>query len=268
MNPANVLDLSQSVGDSGDPALFVTSAKSKEVDGVLPSEKQILVVEDERVLRDLLLKTLENTGYDVITVDNGQEALSLVEKHSLDLILLDVMMPKMDGFAFCEKVRETSDVPILMLTALNRPDDVVRGLQLGADEYVTKPFSFNELNMRIHSLLRRTSWMNGSAPLAYCYTDGIALNDKTEMAYINGREVQLTPMEYRFLRYLMTHPDRPISNKTLLNEVWNYEEDTNTSIVQSIVRRIRIKIEDDPSNPNFLVSVWGIGYKFQTGTTN
>lgn len=262
MIPTEVYELTTDFGD-----ILGEAQEAAEVDGVLPSDKKILVVEDERLLRDLLLKTLENTGYDVITVDNGQEALSMIETHSIDLILLDVMMPKMDGFAFCEQVRKSSDVPILMLTALNRPDDVVRGLQLGADEYVTKPFSFSELNMRIHSLLRRTSWVNGSAPLAYCHSDGLALNDKSEVAYIDGREVQLTPMEYRFLRYLMTHPDRPISNKTLLNEVWNYREDTNTSIVQSIVRRIRIKIEEDPSSPVFLVSVWGIGYKFQTTTT-
>lgn len=261
MNPRETY--SESVGFAGN-GQHLYEETMPDTDGIVPSEKKILIVEDEKLLRDLLLKTLINTGYNVLSVDNGSDALLAVGEQTIDLILLDVMMPKMDGFAFCEKVRETSDVPILMLTALNRPDDVVRGLQLGADEYITKPFVFNELSMRIHSLLRRTSWLNGSAPIAYCTSDGVSLNDKSETAYVQGREVQLTPMEYRFLRYLMTHPDRPISNKTLLSEVWNYREDTNTSIVQSIVRRIRIKIEEEPSSPTHLVSVWGIGYKFQS----
>lgn len=261
MNPRETYSPSVGLADKKQPFY---EEPQPETDGIVPGEKTILIVEDEKLLRDLLLKTLINTGYEVISVDNGSDALLAVSQETVDLILLDVMMPKMDGFVFCEKVRESSDVPILMLTALNRPDDVVRGLQLGADEYVTKPFTFNELNMRIHSLLRRTSWLNGSAPIAYCTSDGLSLNDNSETAYIHGNEIQLTPMEYRFLRYLMTHPDRPISNKTLLSEVWNYRDDSNTSIVQSIVRRIRMKIEEDPSSPAYLVSVWGIGYKFQS----
>lgn len=232
--------------------------------GIIPSEKQILVVEDEKLLRDLLFKTLNRVGYQVITVADGEAALELVGQEEIDLILLDIMMPKMDGFVFCEEIRKSSDVPIMMLTALNRPDDVVRGLQMGADEYVTKPFNFNELSMRIHSLLRRTSWLNGAAPLAFSVGDGPYLDDKTEVAHVKGQEVQLTPMEYRFLRYLMTHPDRPISNEKLLKEVWNYSQETNTSIIQSIVRRIRLKIEEDPSEPAYVISVWGVGYKFQT----
>lgn len=262
MNSSDVLDRDEPsdklTGDS-----FGAEKPKYEADGIVAEEKHVLIVEDEKMLRNLLIKTLQKVGYQVMTANDGQSALEVVAKNPVDLIILDIMMPKMDGFAFCEAVRRTSDVPIMMLTALNRPDDVVRGLQLGADEYVTKPFSFNELNIRIHSLLRRSSWTKGSAPLAYSTGDGPSLNDKSETAYIRGKEVQLTPMEYRFLRYLMTHPNCPISNETLLSEVWNYQEGTNTSIVQSIVRRIRMKIEETPSNPTYLVSVWGIGYKFQ-----
>lgn len=241
--------------------------KSIEIDAPKqPDEpaKTILVVEDEEILRDLLRKSLNRSGYDVLSAENGRYALDTLQTNQVDLILLDIMMPQMDGFEFCEEIRQTSDVPIIILTALNRPDDVVRGLQLGADEYITKPFSFSELSVRIESMLRRISWTKGVSTFSLTATEGVSLDDETGRVTLNEREVQLTPMEFKFLRYLMLRPDQPISNEVLLREVWNYEENANASIIQSIVRRLRMKIEESPSNPQFVVSVWGIGYKFQS----
>lgn len=237
---------------------FPASTNSEE------SPRTILIAEDEEILRDLLRKSLNRSGYNVMSAADGAEALDTLQENQIDLVLLDIMMPKMDGFEFCEEVRQTSDVPIIILTALNRPDDVVRGLQLGADEYITKPFSFNELNVRIESMLRRISWTKGISTFSLTATEGVTLDDETGYVILHDREVQLTPMEYKFLRYLMLRPDQPINNETLLRDVWHYEENANASIIQSIVRRLRMKIEENPSKPQYVVSVWGIGYKFQS----
>lgn len=228
------------------------------------NSQTILVAEDEEILRDLLRKSLNRSGFTVLCAENGARALETLRSNTIDLVLLDIMMPEMDGFEFCEEVRQTSDVPIIILTALNRPDDVVRGLQLGADEYITKPFSFSELNVRIESMLRRISWTKGISTFSLTATEGVSLDDETGRVTLNEREVQLTPMEYKFLRYLMLRPDQPVSNETLLRDVWQYEENANASIIQSIVRRLRMKIEESPSKPQYVVSVWGIGYKFQS----
>ena len=223
----------------------------------------ILVVEDEQILRDLLSNSLVSAGYEVVTANNGQLALETLATTEIDLILLDVMMPVMDGFTVCEEVRKTSDIPIVLLTALNRPDDVERGLLLGADEYITKPFTFREMKVRIQALLRRVSWSNGISTLSVITGEGIVLDDELEMATIRDKEVPLTPIEYRFLRYLMLRPDQPVDKDTLLREVWEHEGKGSGSIIQSVVRRLRLKIEDDPSDPRIVISVWGIGYKFQ-----
>ncbi|MCB0094978.1 MAG: response regulator transcription factor [Caldilineaceae bacterium] len=230
------------------------------------SEKKtrILVVEDEDLLLELLTKTLQTSGYEVLTAKNGVDALELAIENEVDLILLDVMMPRMNGFTFCEEVRKLSDVPIIMLTALNRPDDVARGLQLGADEYITKPFSFRELNVRIQSILRRVSWNKGSNNFSVLSIDDIVLNVIDEKVTVRNQEVELTPMEYKLLHYLMMRPNQPVNNDTLLRDVWEYEGGESPSIIQSVVRRLRLKIEDEPSDPKHVVSIWGVGYKFQT----
>ncbi|MEZ4664156.1 MAG: response regulator transcription factor [Caldilineaceae bacterium] len=230
------------------------------------SEKKsrILVVEDEDLLLELLTKTLQTSGYEVLTAKNGVDALGLAVENEVDLILLDVMMPRMNGFTFCEEVRKLSDVPIIMLTALNRPDDVARGLQLGADEYITKPFSFRELNVRIQSILRRVSWNKGANNFAVVSIDDIVLDVVNEKVVVRNQEVDLTPMEYKLLHYLMMRPNQPVNNDTLLRDVWEYEGGESPSIIQSVVRRLRIKIEEEPSEPKHVVSIWGVGYKFQT----
>lgn len=227
------------------------------------TKSRILVVEDEELLLELLTKTLQTSGYDVLTARDGVKALELAIENEVDLILLDIMMPQMNGFTFCEEVRKLSDVPIIMLTALNRPDDVARGLQLGADEYITKPFSFRELNVRIQSILRRVSWNKGATSFSVVSIDDIVLDVVNEKVIVRNKEVDLTPMEYKLLHYLMTRPNQPVNNDTLLKEVWEYEGNESPSIIQSVVRRLRLKIEEEPSDPKYVVSIWGIGYKFQ-----
>lgn len=224
----------------------------------------ILILEDEEPLRVLLAQTLKKKGYSVLVTCNPIEALQWVETRKVDLILLDIVLPEMDGFTFCQKVRNISSVPIIMLTAMNRPDDIVRGLDLGADEYIKKPFHFSELLVRIQSLLRRMAWTAKNASPSYVDLGTITLDDRTHIVRVNGKDTELTPIEYKLLRYLMLKPDRPIENKTLLREVWGYTGSESVSIIQSVVRRLRLKIEKDPSSPQHIVSVWGVGYKFQS----
>ena len=227
---------------------------------------RIMIVDDQFIVRSGL-STFISTERDLTLVGeakDGEEAVRLCASVQPDVILMDLMMPRMNGFTFCEEVRKLSDVPIIMLTALNRPDDVARGLQLGADEYITKPFSFRELNVRIQSILRRVSWNKGSNNFSVLSIDDIVLNVIDEKVTVRNQEVELTPMEYKLLHYLMMRPNQPVNNDTLLRDVWEYEGGESPSIIQSVVRRLRLKIEDEPSDPKHVVSIWGVGYKFQT----
>lgn len=226
--------------------------------------KRILVVEDESVLRTLIQKTLEKAGYVVHTAEDGMAALERFDNSTYDLVLLDIMMPNLDGFSVCAKIRQQSDVPIIFLTALSRPDDIAHGLGLGADEYITKPFAFREMEVRIQSLLRRVSWSQTAVERASFDTDDIVLSDETRIATVRGEPIKLTPTEYKLLRYLMSRAGFPVSNQELLLNVWNYDGGDSVAIIQSVVRRLRLKVEPDPADPTYIISVWGVGYKFQT----
>ena len=227
-------------------------------------KKRILVVEDEEVLRTLIQKTLENSGYEVNGAADGLIALEMFEASHYDLILLDIMMPNLDGFSVCAEIRKASDIPIIILTALSRPDDIAYGLGLGADEYITKPFAFREMEVRIQSLLRRVAWSASTVARPIISTDDIVLNDESREVTVQGQLVKLTPTEFKLLHYLMTRADRPVSNQELLQNVWHYEATDSIAIIQSVVRRLRLKVEPDPSEPRYILSVWGVGYKFQT----
>lgn len=224
----------------------------------------ILVIEDEEPLRVLLSQTLEKNGYSVLVASTATEGLELVQRYPVDLVLTDLVLPQMDGFTFCQKVRDFSAVPILILTALNRPDDIVRGLDLGADEYMKKPFHFRELLIRVESLLRRKEWTEKNAQPSYMDRGSITLDDQAHVVQVRGKDTELTPIEYKLLRHLMLQADRPVDNQTLLKEVWEYTGNESVSIIQSVVRRLRVKIEEDPSAPEYIISVWGVGYKFQS----
>lgn len=223
----------------------------------------VLVVDDEKMIRSLLKMSLQRMGYEVTTADDGAEALDLFQTEQFDLVLLDILMPKVDGFTVCSEVRRESDVPIVMLTALNRPDDIVRGLELGADNYITKPFTFKEVEARIRAILRRTTNKIEAEPVQVLEHGDVRLDGGMRAATVSGNLVELTRTEYQLLFYLMSHVDLPVSKEDLLERVWGYEAaDTNSNIVELAIRRLRKKLEEDASQPSRLVTVRGVGYKF------
>ena len=223
---------------------------------------QVLVVDDEEGLRNLLRASLVKAGYKVTLASNGQEALDLFSRYDFSLVLLDVMMPGMDGFATCVELRKRSNVPVVMLTALNRPDDIVHGFGLGADDYITKPFTFREVEARLQAIMRRMSWMESQLDLQVLAFHDIVLNDEIHEVRVRGDIVHLTPIEYQLLRYLMSMPDKPVSKQDLFRNVWGYDMAGGTNLVEVAVRRLREKIEKDASSPEYLLTVRGAGYKF------
>lgn len=223
----------------------------------------VMVVDDEKMIRSLLKMSLQRMGYEVTVAIDGEEALALFQTQSFDLILLDILMPKVDGFTVCAELRRISDVPIVMLTALNRPDDIVRGLELGADNYITKPFTFKEVEARIRAILRRTTNKIEAEPSQVVEHGDVRLDGGMRAVTVGGQLVELTRTEYQLLHYLMSHVDAPVSKEDLLERVWGYEAaDTNSNIVELAIRRLRKKLEDDPSEPARLLTVRGVGYKF------
>jgi len=224
----------------------------------------VLVVDDDAALRNLLRVSLQRIGYVVYEAANGGEALEIFNENSIDLVLLDVVMPEMDGFDTCTELRRRSDVPIVMLTALNRPDDIVRGFNLGADDYITKPFSFREVEVRLQAIMRRVSWINEQPEVHILEFGDVTLNDEVHEVTVRGELVHLTPIEYQLMHRLMSAPDRPIDKKDLFKSVWGYDLVGGTNLVEVAVRRLRSKIELDPSDPNCVLTVRGVGYKFSS----
>jgi DNA-binding response OmpR family regulator len=224
----------------------------------------VLVVDDEEPLRNLLQISLQRQGYHVSVARNGREAIEFITSRKIDLVLLDIMMPEMDGFTACTELRKRSDIPIVMLTALNRPDDIVHGFNLGADDYITKPFTFREVEVRLQAILRRVYWSQEQLDPSILSAKEIVLNDDKHEVQVRGEIVHLTPIEYQLLRYLMTSPDRPISKDLLFQHVWGYDLVGGTNLVEVAMRRLREKIETDPSQPVYLLTVRGAGYKFNS----
>jgi len=225
-------------------------------------ETHILIVDDEQQLRNLLSISLRKDGYHIYEAADGLKALDVFSENHIDLILLDIMMPELDGFETCAELRKISDVPIIMLTALNRPDDIVHGFDIGADDYITKPFTFREVSVRIQAILRRIAWINERPEFRVISHNGIVLNDEVHEVTVRGQPVHLTPIEYDLLRHLMSSPDRPVSKNELFQNVWGYDLAGGTNLVEVAIRRLREKIEPDPSTPIYLVTVRSAGYKF------
>jgi DNA-binding response OmpR family regulator len=236
--------------------------------------RHILVVEDERHLADGLRFNLEAEGYDVSVVERGETALERLstDPQSVDLIILDVMLPGMDGFTVAAELRRVGIyVPILMLTARHRPEDVLRGFEMGADDYLPKPFELSILLARVNGLLRRRDWLHrapatpNAAPPPAADTFSFAGKsidfDHLELR-AGTRRVPLTLMEASLLRYLVQHEGKPVSRKTILENVWNLHEDTDTRAIDNFIVRLRRYIEDDPASPKHLLTVRGVGYRF------
>ena len=222
---------------------------------------KILVVDDEAVLVKGIRFNLQQEGYQVETGSDGEQAVELAREGSFDLIILDLMMPKIDGLQACMRIREFSDVPIIMLTAKSEDSDKLMGFACGADDYVTKPFNILELKARVRALLRRTAAAAAKQQEAGDLTVGhIRLDPAERSAWKDGAPVELTAKEFDLMELLMRNPGRVYSRENLLNVVWGYEYVGDYRTVDVHIRRLREKLELDPANPEYIRTKWGVGY--------
>jgi len=226
---------------------------------------RILIVEDEESFSDPLSYSLRKEGYEVAVADTGTDGLRIFSAHGADLVLLDLMLPGMSGTEVCREIRRTSAVPVIMLTAKDDEFDKVLGLELGADDYVTKPYSSRELLARIKAVLRRGQDTGEAEEDTTLTAGGIMMDVERHVVQVHGEEVALPLKEFELLEMLLRNVDRVLTRGQLIDRVWgaNYVGDTKTLDVH--VKRLRAKIEDDPRNPVHLVTVRGLGYKFESG---
>ncbi len=230
----------------------------------MPARKiTILTADDDPQLLRLVARNLQFEGYEVITASDGQQALEEIESHTLDLALLDVMMPRMDGFTVCQRVREFSAVPIIIVTARGQDQDKVRGLDLGADDYLTKPFSVDELLARVRAVLRRAQFVNNEQQTTRSAVSiGELTIDYTQHAVtLAGQEITLTPIEYRILAYLAQNAGRVVTQDLLLEHVWGSEYTGESHMLQVNVNRLRRKLEPTPTHPRYILTKVGVGYQ-------
>ena len=226
------------------------------------SGRQVLIVDDEQRIIDFVRMNLELEGFHVLQASNGIEALDMVRKYILDLIILDVMMPQLDGFEMLRMLREFSSVPVIMLTAKGEEDDKVRGLELGADDYVTKPFGARELVSRVKAVLRRTQSVTEPGEAVLKIDDRLSVDFNKREVIVNGEHIKLRPTEYRLLYHLIENAGWTVPHEQLLAKVWGYEYRDETHYVRLYVNYLREKIEEDPSNPKYILTERGIGYRF------
>ena len=231
--------------------------------------KKILVVEDEVAIREFEVINLRRVGYETVEAGSGEEALAVYEQHGdVDIALLDISMPGMDGLTLCKELRQRSpSLGIIMLTARTQEMDKIHGLMLGADDYITKPFSPTELLARVDSLYRRedigkNAGQKGSVD--EIVLGDFVLNIRRRTLSKNGNNIELTQVEFQIIEYFFTNPDVALDRTDILNRVWGEAYFGEEKIVDVNIRRLRIKIEDDPSHPKHLVTVWGMGYKWST----
>jgi DNA-binding response OmpR family regulator len=219
----------------------------------------VLVVDDEPIVREVVARYLAHAGHNALEAADGDAARELIERDEPDLVVLDVMLPGTDGLALCRWIRGRSELPVIMLTARGEEADRIVGLELGADDYVTKPFSPRELAARVRSVLRRTT-ANGASPEGLSFGD-VELERETREVRKAGAAVRLTAKEFDLLWFLASHPRRVFSRDQLMASVWGYTAALDTGTVTVHVRRLREKVEDDPSQPRYLETVWGVGYR-------
>ena len=226
---------------------------------------KILVVDDEALLVKGIRFNLMNEGYEVITGSNGQEAVTAVRDQAPDLVILDVMMPVMDGLTACAKIREFSDVPIIMLTAKTDDMDKLLGFDHGADDYMTKPFNILELKARIRAMLRRAGagGEKKSAANNKLTIGTISLDLDARNAYKNGELADLTAKEFDVIEFLMRNPNHVYSREALLDTIWAYEYRSDIRTVDVHIRRLREKLEENPAEPTYILTKWGVGYYFR-----
>ena len=225
---------------------------------------KILIVDDEKLLVKGIKFNLENDGYDVDAVYNSEDALALAQENEYDLIVLDLMLPKMDGLEVCRRIREFSKVPVVMLTAKGEDTDKLLGFEYGADDYISKPFNVLELKARIRAILRRSASRNTKSENETRVDGGaIVLELSERLAYVGERPVDLTPKEFDLLELLMRSPNCVFSRESLLNTVWGYDYPGDIRTVDVHIRRLREKLEDNPAEPEHILTKWGIGYYYK-----
>ncbi|MEI8165046.1 MAG: response regulator transcription factor [Chloroflexales bacterium] len=227
--------------------------------------RRILVADDDPSIAALIQITLKDPRYELTAAANGLEALQAFEKLPFDVVILDVMMPYVDGFEACQRIRAKSDVPIVILTSRDGTDDVIHGFELGADDYITKPFKTAELIARVEAILRRIEgYKSRRAPPIVC-VGPIEIDEPRHRVSVRDTEVNLTPMEFELLYFLAANAGQVFDRETLFREVWGYEYVGETNLVDVCVRRLREKVEEVPSRPRLIATVRGIGYKLVEG---
>jgi len=221
---------------------------------------RVLVVDDEPIVREVLARYLERAGYDVETAEDGAEGLERFTASRPDLVLLDLMMPRLDGFQVFDRIRARADTPVIMLTARGEEAERIAGLEMGADDYVAKPFSPREVTARVRAVLRRGSPRPGGR--TELTRGALTINPEARVARLRGERLELTPKEFDLLLFFAEHPGEVFGRVELLEELWDFAFDGDPSTVTVHVRRLREKIEEDPSRPARVVTVWGVGYRF------
>ncbi|MBQ1264330.1 MAG: response regulator transcription factor [Oscillospiraceae bacterium] len=224
---------------------------------------KILVVDDEMLLVKGIKFNLENDGYTVVTGSDGMEAVELASAGDIDLIVLDLMMPRLDGLGACRKIREFSDVPIIMLTAKADDMDKLMGFENGADDYLTKPFNILELKARIRALLSRSGTAKKQEPENILRRGHISLDSRARNVYNADFMVELTAKEFDLIELLMRNPNRVYSRDALLSAIWGYDSSSDIRTVDVHIRRLREKLENDPAEPEYIMTKWGVGYYFK-----
>ena len=225
---------------------------------------KVLVVDDEKLIVKGIRFSLEQDGFEVYSAYDGEEALEMIRANDYDIVLLDLMLPKMNGLQVCQQVREFSNVPIIMLTAKGEDMDKIMGLEYGADDYITKPFNILEVKARIKAIIRRTGKPEKAKEQSRVVQAGdLKLDCDSRRVFIGDREVNLTAKEFDVLQLLVLNPNKVYSRENLLNTVWGYEYPGDVRTVDVHIRRLREKIEDSPSEPRYVHTKWGVGYYFQ-----
>lgn len=225
---------------------------------------RVLVVDDEKLIVKGIKFSLEQDGMEVDTAYDGEEALNKVKENEYDIVLLDLMLPKLNGYETCQQIREFSDIPIIMLTAKGADMDKILGLEYGADDYITKPFNILEVKARIKAIIRRNTKSSIKRDDENVIVKGdLKLDIDGRRLLIAGKEVNLTAKEFDLLELLITNPNKVYSRDNLLNTIWGYEYSSDARTVDVHVRRLREKIEDNPSDPKYVHTKWGVGYYFK-----
>ena len=224
---------------------------------------KVLVVDDEKLIVKGIKFSLEQDGYEVHTAFDGSEGLAMARETEYDIVLLDVMLPEMDGFEVCRSIREFSNMPIIMLTAKDGDMDKILGLEYGADDYITKPFNILEVKARIKAMLRRSRKAAATAADSKIVKGDLTIDTDARRVFVRDKEINLTAKEFDLLELLVSNPNKVYSREQLLEKVWKYETQGDVRTVDVHVRRLREKIEDNPKEPKYVNTKWGVGYYFK-----